>query len=268
METNTNILLISNSKILKNKFVQSLSNERNHFSTMTKTINLGEQNKNDSIISSSFSSHVCDYTTKTLDENLGPIYVQLIDANDKFLITDLVKKSIESQSNFDIKGIIYLSDELNSDTFAYVNSIHAELYKNYSSFVKNENFSCVLFNLINGTFINGVQSSRKSQGDLFKLTTLLDSFLDVFTNIQYIRIEDSENDESKFKLRAGFEELLSRFAPNEIVNQKTNEFNNKNNQIESFNDQERNAKKGTYKGEMSHNLRNGILMKRILYFLI
>lgn len=125
-----NILLISSSKLLKNKFIESISNDLNNFSLMSKTT--------DSIQSASerfnFSCFVSDYTTELTDSCLNTNYVQLIEANEKNLLNTLIFKTASKQGsdktfNFNINGIIYLYDESSSDTFAYIQSVHNELKK-------------------------------------------------------------------------------------------------------------------------------------------
>ena len=282
------ILLISNSKILKNKFIESLSSDLNHFSTMAKSLSVvppnSRQQQSAATDLSNFQCYVCDYTTETLPENSSePVYVQLIDANDKALISSLVKKSseLESGNQFYVNGIVYLYDELNTDTFAYINSIHAELNKSYSSFVKSDNLTCLLFNMADGTNIGtggSVNALRKSQQeeDAYKLTELLDAFLDEFTNVQYVRLESVDEikelmyqeDEffgsNKQKLKASFDALVYRYAPVSFSSSAANsrrkestDHNSNSNFQSNAAEPDRYAKKNSYKGEMARNLRNG-----------
>ena len=137
---NITILLISSSKLLKNKFIECLNNENdvNHFTLMTKTI--------ESLKSVTEKINVpcliCDYSTKSMLENqkspnMPPetSYVQLVDAGDKNLINNLISRTMNKETNskyqFKVNGIVYLYDEKNTDTFAYVQAIHKELQKTF-----------------------------------------------------------------------------------------------------------------------------------------
>jgi hypothetical protein len=267
-DENVTLLLISNSKFLKNKFVESITSDANRFSLMSKSLSTAEQKQ------LTFACHVCDYTTQTLETNIESVYVQMLDANEKSLTTSLIRRSSEldpATNQLHVQGIVYLYDEHNSDTFAYVNSIHAELNKLYSSFIKSDTFTCLLYNIVDGTNLNGGMSLKKSQTeDAFKLTMLLDSFLDEFTNVQYVCLDNfneireimDPNDETsdKFKLKSAFESLVYRCAPCKSQRQQKNDSeiadrnaSNANTNLEQI----RHSKKNTYKGEMAKNLRHG-----------
>lgn len=242
-----NILLISNSKLLKSKFISSISSDTNSFSSMNRIINDNEKQY-------SFSCHVSDYTT-SIDAKLYSL--QLIDVNDKGLIGHLMSTA---NSSFPVNGIVYLYDELNSDTFAYVNSIHAEIKKLMSD--NFDSLSCLLFNLVDGSNLNLNRRSLPSEDDMFQLTMKLDTFLTEFNNIQYVRLDNSDelkeliNDknnqtnESRERARNTFDSLIERFAP--CVKKE-----DKPKSSESVGQQVRLLRKNFYKGEMLHNLRNG-----------
>ena len=72
-DENLTILLISKSNLLKNYFIQSISNNINNFMLMNKTIesNTGHHN---------FTCFICDYS---LDDGQSRNYIQLIDINGK-----------------------------------------------------------------------------------------------------------------------------------------------------------------------------------------
>jgi hypothetical protein len=280
--SNVTFLLVSNSKFLKSKFIESLSSDLNRFSLMSKSSKLSAGASEPVTI----SCYVSDYTTETLESNIESLYVQLVDANDKALTTSLIRRSSElepAENQLHIQGIVYLYDELNSDTFAYVNSIHAELNKSCSKFIKSDTFTCLLFNIVDGTNINGQSMHlRKSQAeDAFKLTMLLDSFLDEFTNVQYVCLEgvneiremmEGGEDQAgnQFKLRSAFELLLYRYAPSQSqrkvrdYNENTGNGSNANSNL----DQVRSSKKNTYKGEMARNLRNGNYVANLKFFFL
>ena len=145
---NITILMVSNSKLLKNKFIESISNETNHFSLMTKSVE-AIKSVSERINVSCF---VSDYSLpkaggKSSAEKTQ--YTQIIDATDRTLINTLIFKTAESVATknfkFFVNGIVYLYDETQSDTFSYLQSIHMELRNNYASLVTNENFKAYIF---------------------------------------------------------------------------------------------------------------------------
>ena len=250
-----------------------MTSDLNHFSIMSRSLIPSPQSNNSGNEKKlAFNSYVCDYTAETLEVNIETAYIQLIDANEKNLTINLINESNESNRNFCVNGIVYLYDESNTDTFTYVNSIHSELNKKYSSFLKSENLTCLLYNIIDGTNINSIVNTRTSQDDAFKLTSLLDAFLNEFTNVQYIRLEnfdelrelimnqDTLNTETNsYKLKSSFESLLYRHASMSSTQSKSERGLNFVLVSNANTDQEqiRNSKKNTYKGEMARNLRNG-----------
>jgi hypothetical protein len=148
---NVTILLISSSKLLKNKFIECLNDEnnQNHFTLMNKTIeSLKSVNERITV-----PCLICDYLVQQptddgyVQSNNAPPdtrYVQLVDATDKNLINNLISRSINTESNknfqFKVNAIVYLYDETNSDTFAYIQTIHRDLQKTFRSYLmENDN---------------------------------------------------------------------------------------------------------------------------------
>lgn len=274
-----NILFVSNSKLLKNRFIESISNDLNTFSLMTKSLDRLELT-NERI---SFSCLVSDYTIENEDSKYLTNYVQLIEAAEKNLLNNLVYKSanpsFDQNFKFNIHSIIYLYDETSSDTFAFIQSIHNEIKKNFSDFLQNEDLTILLCNMINASKIN----SRSSEEDSFRLIGLVENFLDEFKNIQYVAqpyehsvygyvpvVNESEGKENK--LKKNFDSLISRILPSLIKSIKKGELTDSTmmdikSTTNSLNSDSLNKKSSTtfkkempkvnYKGEMENNLRNG-----------
>lgn len=276
---NISILLVSNSKLLKNKFIESISNDLNNFSLMIKNF---ESNKSgaDKVTLQCF---VCDYTVEHENDmiDFDTNYVQLIDGTDKHLINTLIQKTASDEKNnfkFHVNGIVYLFDESNSDTFAYVQSIHNELKKSFGDFVLNDgNLACILCNMINAANLNGL---RSSQDDALRIISLVNGFLDDFNNIQYVSQPFEETitgtrpaieDDNQNKLSMGFNSLISRIVSFLSTSSKQVDENGLNirsysNSIKSAdmnnhnnNDVSKNSvfQKGNYEGDMFFNNRNG-----------
>lgn len=190
---NVTILLISSSKLLKNKFIECLGdgNSNNQFTLMNKSIeSLKSQNERVSV-----PCLICDYLTDQAanesNSNMPPetIYVQLVDAAEKNLINNLVSRSVNAKEamsrnfQFNVNAIVYLFDETNSDTFAYVQAIHKELQKTFKPFVNNENVRFLLCNMIGATISttnNGddaINTSCSTQS-----AKQVESFLEEFNN--------------------------------------------------------------------------------------
>jgi hypothetical protein len=234
-QENLTILMISNSKLLKNKFIESISNETNHFSLMTKSV--------DSIKSMSerinVNCFVCDYTltnNTTNKSNTTTHYTQIIEGNERNLINTLVHKSVESKSfKFFVNSIVYLYDQTQTDTFSYVQSIHNELKASYGSFVLNENFNCLLCDMKNAINLNdnrnGMPVNARQQQ---LLINLVEKFLGDYKNVQYITQEYEfnllgskpiEQDDNQFNVKNTFDQLISRLVtlsrpPLSVVNVK------------------------------------------------
>lgn len=86
-DENITILLVSSSKLLKNKFIEAVSNEINHFSLMNKSITTGDSER------LNFACFVCDYS---IDQGSTTNYMQIIDVNGKYhkLKTNISKELI------------------------------------------------------------------------------------------------------------------------------------------------------------------------------
>jgi hypothetical protein len=232
----------------------------------------------------SLQCFVCDYTVEHENDmiDFDTNYVQLIDGTDKHLINTLIQNTVSSEernhSKFKINGIVYLFDESNSDTFAYVQSIHNELKKNFADFVLNDgSLACILCNMINAANLNGL---RSSQDDALRIISLVNGFLDEFNNIQYISQPFEETitgtrpaieDDDQNKLSTGFNSLISRIISFTSTSSKQNDENGLNirsysNSIKSVdlnnpnnNEMSKNSvfQKGNYEGDMFFNNRNG-----------
>lgn len=280
-EENITILLVSSSKLLKNRFIEAISNESNHFSLMNKSIDSSanvESSTGERTIS--FNCFVSDYTVDNEDEqddqNTNHTnYVQIIDASDKKLLTTLVEKSIYNQKNnkFFTNSIIYLYDESNTDTYAFVESINNDLSKVYPEFIRGEHITGLLCNMINAANLPGTGgTNRSNDNDLsLKMINLVDKFLSQFTNFQYVaqlyeetilgsRPVVDEDDSPNNKLKSAFDLLISRFLPGLLLNKDAISIKSTENSLKSSNVAKLNRQKvakSNYKGEMMHNLRNG-----------
>ena len=288
---NITFLMISNSKLLKNKFIESISNELNHFSLMTKSVET-IKSVSERINVSCF---VCDYSLiKTSDKTH---YTQIVDANDKNLINTLIYKTVESigtkNFKFFVNGIVYLYDESQSDTFSYLQSIHNELRNNYGNLIANENFKCLLCDMKNAINLNENKSGMPVQSrQQDSLISLVDKFLREFKNIQYVAQEYEysimgskpiETNENSFKVKTSFDLLVSRaVAANiedkvQLKNKSETEMflnirtdsNSLTSRLDSSSNQfitvaSKNPKKAiskrSYVGETKNNVRNGILI--------
>lgn len=282
--------MISNSKLLKNKFIESISNEINHFSLMTKSV--------ESIKSVSerinVSCFVSDYTL-TNNKSNNTHYTQIVDGNERNLINTLVYKSIESRTfKFFVNGIVYLYDQTQTDTFSYLQSIHNELKTSYGSFILNENFNCLLCDMKNAINLNDNRNelpvpARQQQS----LLNLVEKFLTDFKNVQYITQEYEYNllgskaiemDDNHFNVKNNFDQLIGRIVdgsqslkplkaqknqPEMFLNIRTDE-NSLRSRIESLHSSTQGSlnishhkkpikavSKKNYTGDMKNNVRNG-----------
>lgn len=191
---NVTILLISSSKLLKNKFIECLGdgNSINQFTLMNKSIeSLKSQNERVSV-----PCLICDYLTDQAaanesNSNMPPetIYVQLVDAAEKSLINNLVSRSVNAKEvmsrnfQFNVNAIVYLFDETNSDTFAYVQAIHKELQKTFKPFVNNQNVRFLLCNMIGATISTTNPSSDENNISFSTQSAKqVESFLEEFNN--------------------------------------------------------------------------------------
>lgn len=278
---NITILLISSSKLLKNKFIEALNNSLNQFTLMNKTIE-SLKSSNERIL---VPCLISDYTLET-ETNTN--YVQLVDASDTSLINNLISRSINSPKAFQfyINAIVYLYDEANPDTFYYVKSIHTDIKKTFSEFAANDSLLFLICNMINAATIGHQQTSTNS-----KLISLLDKFLAEFNNMQYVSQEYEDtilgpkqkiNDENK--LKTNFDQLVSRNiakiklglnkkklsklakksedtdvpsinirSESESIKSVDLDVSSKSNELIN----KAKASKKIYQGEMAHNLRNG-----------
>lgn len=264
-----NILLVSSSKLLKNKFVESISNEINNFTLMTKktesSVDNGKINLN---------CFISDYSIELENSKYATKYVQLIDGSDKSIIYSLIKScsSPKKITEFYIHSIIYLYDEVNSDTFAYIQSIHNELKKNFENFILGDDLTCLLCNMINATKL---ESDKSDSDESLKILNLVQNFLEEFNNVQYISqpfensalgsvpmVNNCETNNNKLKINFDF--LVDRYFS--FVPKKDStliEFNSFSNSLnseslkKSVNTFKNDNFKYKYKGEISNNLRNG-----------
>ncbi len=156
-DQNFTVLLLSNSKLLKNKFISSLNNDQNQFSLMTKNI---ENTKPAEKIS--LDCLICDYVYDS-EISESSQYVQVIDLNEKSVINHLISRSIElgsSKFKMFVNAIVFLFDETMTDTLTYVKSIHNEVKNALGSSLINLNLKFLLINMVNAigaseTAING-----------------------------------------------------------------------------------------------------------------
>lgn len=260
---NYTVLLISNSKLLKNKFIESLNNETNQFSLMKKTI---EYNKLPEKIT--LECLICDYVYDTESNSSETCYVQIIDINDKNIINYLIGKSNElgpKKFKFFVNSIVYLYDESQSDTFAYIKTIHNDIKNFIGDFVFNENLKIILFNManaINSKFsIN--MNDNETKNSLSTLFNAVETFLDEFKMIEYVpqffndstsKIEDYNDN----KIKQAFDlMILSQINNLPIINKTNIEENVINTQSNSLKSALSAVNKNMYTGEMTNNLRNG-----------
>lgn len=265
-----NILLVSSSKLLKNKFVESISNEINNFTLMTK--------KTESLVDNSKISLNCfisDYSIELENSKYATKYVQLIDGSDKSIIYSLIEScsSPKKISQFYIHSIIYLYDEANSDTFAYIQSIHYELKKKFENFILDDDVTCLLCNMINATKL---ESDKSNSDESYKILNLVQNFLNEFNNVQYISqpfensalgsvpVVNNYNETNSNKLKINFDSLVDRYfsfvQKQDSTYLEINSFSNSLNSTslkKSINTFKNENLKYKYKGEISNNLRNG-----------
>ncbi|CAF0793589.1 unnamed protein product [Brachionus calyciflorus] len=266
-----NILLVSSSKLLKNKFIECLTNELNNFTLMNKTTEF--TSVQDRV---NFSCFISDYSIQNENSKYITKYVQLIDGADKNLIDGLIMRSTNFTKNypFYIHALVYLYDESNSDTFAYVKSIHNELRKSNEAFTINENLTCLLCNMINAANLG---TNKSESEESYKVLNQVQSFLDEYSNFQYVSqpFQDSilgskpiveNSDESSNKLRINFDFLVDRyftFVPNYNMESTVMDIKsfthsmNSESIKKSMNTFKKEIFKHNYKGEMANNLRNG-----------
>jgi hypothetical protein len=231
---NITILLISNSKLLKNKFIESLTTERNQFSLMIKTFECGSNSinskneKESSSLSSPYDTErinisclICDYSINE-DDHLER-YVQLIDANDKSVIHSLLKYSIEEKESFKfyVNGIVYLYDETNSDTFTYIESMHRELNHKFPLFIQSDIFTCLLCNMRDSINFNSTNSSPRIVNDHHHIDDIQHFIEEFNSNLQYISqnyqntitgIRPIINSNEEDELKKGFDFLIFRLV--------------------------------------------------------
>lgn len=294
---NITILLISSSKLLKNKFIELLNTATgvNHFTLMIKTI----ESLKTSTERINVPCLICDYSIESEDstKQTETNYVQLVDATDTSLINNLISRSINKDLNknfqFYINAIIYLYDESSPDTFHYVKSIHTDIKKTFNDFISNNNLLFLICNMMDAATIG--QNNRASLDNSTKLMGYLEKFLDEFNNIQYVSqafeetilgtnpIIDNENGNkikdnfdsliarniSKIKLGLNKKKLTKKKQENQILNLKSETESVKSSEDSSskINQKLTNLKK-TYQGEMLHNLRNGNLPIKSLVSLL
>lgn len=209
---NTTILLISNSKLLKNKFIESLSNETNNFSLMSKNALKSETE------SIKISCFVCDYSPDGTNKTR---YMQVIDGTERTLINTLIGQTIENKFfKFFINAIVYLFDENETDTFSYVQSIHNELKSNYREFMQSQN--CLLCNMKSAIRLNEtsntvlLQNTDKQQQIILDL---VERFLSDSKNLQYTT-QEYENtilgckpiEDDLLVIQDSFNQLIMRMA--------------------------------------------------------
>ena len=137
-------LLVSNSRILKEKFVQLIKDENTNYES--ERIKLKRSNLQ-------FSC----YTPQNVSEKEGgQLCFKLIDTMDKNVINNLIEMTLDETTELDfaeeafkIKSIIYVFDESNIDTFTFVETLHKDLKKNYNQLFSKLKIPCVLCNLSN-----------------------------------------------------------------------------------------------------------------------
>jgi len=240
---------------------------------------------------------ICDYLVKYSDEgqiqrnNLPPEsrYVQLVDATDKNLINNLISRSINTESNknfqFKVNAIVYLYDETNSDTFAYIQAIHKDLQKTFKAYLMdNDSFRFILANMSNATM-----NSNFSQEESFRMLKLAESFLQQFNNnIQYVTqefensvlgskpIQTVPGEENNLKIN--FDDFITHFHEislnqnlsksskkkekesddsYKIITSMTDSLQSANEEIKQSTTNKLENSKKKYQGEMANNMRNG-----------
>ena len=288
-DENVTILLISSSKLLKNKFIESLNNNRNNFSLMNKTVDSLKSAEEKYVLScvvSNYSIHP-EVTESNSGSETENHYVQIIDVNDKSLIQSLISSSFNERNfPYKINGVIYLFDESTSDTFAYVSTLQYELSKSFTSYFKK--LKILLCNMINATVIGPRDEHRNDESA--SIIRRLDGLIEDFSNLQYTTQDFEETiygtkirmqNRNDNKLLANFDDLIRRIVTSKHLKDSkeakvdknensvtTANIDSSSNSIRSSNvnlNNEKNTKlanfKKNYQGEMVNNLRNGTFRK-------
>lgn len=219
----------------------------------------------------------------------------------------MVEKTVfaeKSHRQFFVNGIVYLFDETETDTFAYVQSIHKDLVSTYPEFLgssssssssSNQRFSFyggLLCNMIN----SGGVPSNSGPDDALRLIENLERLLDQSSSgsiqLEYVTqkyeetilgsrpvIESSdESSNGENKLKIGLDSLVTRILqPSHVDDEDDGEgeeaketlsIKSTEHSLKSAPLQTLMKKKATrnYLGEMNRNLRNGSALLIIFSF--
>ena len=278
-------LLISNSRILKEKFIQLIKDDKiNYESERVRLKNYNIQ----------FSC----YSPQNLNENdSSQICFKLIDAIDKDIINklfDLTAKEKteleEHERSFSIKSIIYVFDESNIDTFTFTETFHKELKNKYKDQIEKLKIPYLLCNLSNMLAIKtklNVEDKEQSNSKLIEdfladnkelqYTVFSSKSAKVGTTNEQINLVKNSYNKLMTKIKFQHYEIFdhdrtvirSISRQNSRINQEGTKSKLGNVDMMKINIKER---AGTYAGEIKDNLRNGnsriikILYKLILCF--
>jgi hypothetical protein len=276
------LLLISNSKILKNKFIEALSSDVNMFSLRTIDTDLPPP-MSDRV---DLNLIICNYSVN--EDPTNQFFIQLVDVHDKNLINYLILNALNGRGSiaseidqiirFPTRAIIYLYDESNVSSFACIDSIHTDLIRNLRiTAEENDIFSFMLCNMINASHMNSEYTAAKNER--LELLAQVEQFLECNKNVLYVSqlyentiagsklvIEDSHNN-----LKANFDLLIERLAKSYSSSNGTNNINDKkglkanlaSSKLQLDISQPHLKTKipyQHYKGEMHNNLRCGMLI--------
>lgn len=282
------VLLISNSKILKEKYVQLISdsNTRYEYERVKLENHFDSNNNNNKNDARSLDLQFSCYSSIHSPNQTNYIQLKLIDTNDKTVINSLFDLTIKEKKTFEldddvaiyaIKSIIYVFDEANTDTFTYVESIHKEITSKYGDFIKANKMNFLLCNLPNMIAIKIKSINLNDQEIKEKTDKLVENFLfenkDHFvytTHVASVKASVEMN-----LIRNSFNKLVTKLKFNlyQINNDDvgsrvksissfknivspTNSFNNLRDRSKSRDDR---SKSGIYDGEVKNNLRNGMI---------
>jgi len=271
-------LLISNSRILKEKFIQLIRDENTTYESdkvKLKRLNL------------QFSC----YTPQNLNENkTGQTCLKLIDTIDKNVINSLINVTLDENKDLDdveeahkIKSIIYIFDESNIDTYTFIETFHKELKKNYNNLFTKLKLPCLLCNLSNILAIKS-KNSIEPDNKVDQTAKIIEEFIGENKELTYTFYSSMNkigpSNEQMNLVRNSFNKLASKvkFSYYQIDREDTVRPTSRTKTLLSLRTQSRTASKlgavenksnnepgGTYVGEVKNNLRNG---KFLIYYSI
>jgi hypothetical protein len=256
-------LLISNSRILKEKFIQLIKDENTNYES--EKVKLKNSNLQ-------FSC----YTGQNLNESESNHFcLKLIDTSDKNVINSLFEMTADNADNeslYSIKSIVYIFDESNIDTFTFVETIHKELISKHKEFMNKSKIPFLLCNLANMLAIRIKKTTATINDQQQQQSTkLIENFLAENQEITYTTHSPANKigstNESMNLVGNNFNKLITKVKFNHyrIFNQeksRTRSISLKSGDSSALNlrqsgmaGKERSG--GMYDGEVKDNLRNG-----------